>query len=346
MFFSSALADYRSSGPRLHPEVAAAGLHDVIVSGPGILDGRGDAWWPAAQAARDPITGRQFTGTTPRPSLVAFSQCQRVRIEGLTLRHSPMYALSVGNSQDVAVEGLTVLNPPDSPNTNGVDVKSAERVRIAHCQIDTGGECVALGSFAGEREQEVLVTDCTFRHGHGCSIGSGTAGGVRDITVRRCTFVGTETGVRLKSARGLGGLTENVVYEDLTMTGVYRAISINSFYDGTTRDTARTGLIAPAPVTGDSQTPGWKNIRIRNLTAAGCTLDAGLILGLPEIPAEAIVLEHVTIDAPRGLQISYARDVTLDDVHIRTQDGAPFQISSRVTDLRGHGTPGIDPAGP
>ena len=48
-------------------------------------------------------------------------------------------------------------------------------------------------------------------------------GGVRNVTVRRCQFEGTENGIRVKSSRGRGGAVENLVYEDLTMKDVVEA---------------------------------------------------------------------------------------------------------------------------
>ena len=125
---------------------------------------------------------------------------------------------------------------------------------------------------------------------------------------------------------------ENLTFEDLTMTHVGHAISLNCNYQGTTTDTEGYGTFPPLPVT--AQTPQWRHIRVRNLDATGCTGDAGLILGLPEMPAEDIVLEHVVIDAPLGLRIAYVKDITLHDVHIKAKTGAPLTIADTVQGLK------------
>jgi len=323
--------EYPIDGLKPHALVLGRSLHDVLISGTGTFDGQGQAWWVAARAHRDLASGRPLSGALARPNLISFIQCQRVRVEEVSLRNSPMYNLTITSGSDTTVDGISILNPPDSPNTDGIDPKGAQRVLITRCRIDTGDDCIALGGNNLSVEEDILVTDCTFLHGHGCSIGSGTEGGVRDVKVRRCTFDGTDTGVRLKSSRTRGGLTENLVYEDLTMKNVGHAISLNSHYAGTTTDVSGLGHTDPAIVT--FTTPIWRHIVIRNLRATGGTEDAGLIVGLPEMLAEDITLEHVTIEAPKGLLIAYARNITLNDVHIKPAAGAAVITGEMVEGL-------------
>ena len=80
--------------------------------------------------------------------------------------------------------------------------------------------------------------------------------------------------------------------------------------------------------------PVWRNIVIRNITATNGTRSAGLILGLPESPAQGITLEHVRIEAPTGLRIGYAKDVTLHDVQVKVASGEPIRVEDTVEDLQ------------
>ena len=328
--FSSNPRDYKGPGRRLNPQLSAVGRHDVMISGSGILDGQGGAWWPAARAMRDPVTGRQFSGhTTPRPPLLVFARCERVRVEGVTLRNSPALNLGFEDCREVSVDGITVLNPADSPNTDGIDPKSCRRVLITRCRVDTGDDCIAGGSGAGALEEDVLITDCRFLHGHGCSIGSGTSGGVRNFTVRRCTFDGTDSAIRLKSARDRGGLVDHVTYEDLTLRHVGHALSINSHYEGTTTDVAIPLDETPAPVT--ATTPQWRAILIRNVRSVDGTVDAGLVTGLPEMPVDNLVLDNVVLQAPKGLTLVHARNLVFHDVSIQAASGPPVIRGPDVT---------------
>jgi polygalacturonase len=75
---------------------------------------------------------------------------------------------------------------------------------------------VKAGANNGDAVKDLLVEHCTFRHGHGCSIGSETGAGVQNMTVRDCTFDGTDIGVRFKSDRSRGGVVHHVTYEPKT----------------------------------------------------------------------------------------------------------------------------------
>jgi hypothetical protein len=96
-------------------------------------------------------------------------------------------------------------------------------------------------------------------------------------------------------------------------------------------DLANLGHDKAQPVT--ATTPHWLNITIRNVTAT-CIWEAGLILGLPEMPAERIVLDHVDIRAPLGIHINYAKDISLHDVHITAKHGQAVMVSDTVEGLK------------
>lgn len=333
VLFSPTFADYGTS-PRYRLLLRAADAHDVMISGSGTINGHGEAWWDAAEAFKAEANARKARNNTmPRPNMVGFEGCQRVRVEGVTLTASPKFNLVPSRCQDVTVEGIAIFNPTKkSPNTDGIDPTLCQRVLISHCTIDTDDDCIAIksGGPAGEGVSDVLIADCTFLHGHGCSFGSETSGGDRRVIVRNCTFENTDAGVRLKSDRTRGGLLEDVLYENLTMKNVGQAIVITSYYPD--RDIPKPGEHAAARPVGPT-TPRWTKITIRNVTATGGTKNAGMILGLPESPATDIVLENVRIEAPAGLRLGYANNVTLKNVTIEPTHGEPLLVEDTVTNL-------------
>jgi polygalacturonase len=335
LLFLPEFAAYREADGHYRPLLLATNCDDVTVSGSGTLNGHGDAWWPEAHRfAAEAKARHERSNTSPRPRLLVFQHCHRVRVEGITITMAPVFNLVPIACEDVTIDGVTIFNPVDAPNTDGIDPSVSRRVLITRCRIDTGDDCIAVkaGGRDGGLTEDILITDCAFFHGHGCSIGSETYSGLRRLTVRHCTFDGTEIGIRLKSDRTRGGLVEDVTYSDLTMKNVGEAIVISSYYQGSTTDVGTSGPSDQAePVT--ATTPHWRGIHIVNVVATACTKDAGMILGLPEMAVDHVRLDHVRIAAPRGLRLAHVQDIVLQGVTVEAARGEPLLVNATVRGL-------------
>jgi polygalacturonase len=308
--------------------IGGANLTDVEIRGEGTIDGAGEGWWRrfrAERAAGVPAQGQpRLPGQpveTPRPKLVWLERCTRVHIQGVTLKNSPQFHLVPQRCEDVLIEDISIIAPADSPNTDGIDPTGSRNVLIRRCFIDVGDDNVSFKSNPKDRPTEnVLVSDCTFKHGHGASVGSNIGGGIRNITVERCSFENTDNGIRIKSARDRGGIVESVTYRDITMKNVGVAITINLFYF----DRAGQKERATKPVT--ATTPVVRAVRIINVSVDGAKT-AGEIVGLPEMPVADALLDNVRIKAQSGMTVQDANPVELRDVQIVPQKGEPLTVT-------------------
>ena len=164
--------------------VNARGANDITINGKGVIDGSGQPWWgPAREAKR---TNKENPGyTLPRPKLVLITGCTNLMVENVTLQNSPLFHLVPVECENVMIRNVTVLAPSDSPNTDGIDPSASRNVTITGCRIDVGDDNIAIkASKSHGREfacENITVTDCLFQHGHGMSIGSESAGGVRNL---------------------------------------------------------------------------------------------------------------------------------------------------------------------
>jgi len=156
---------------------------------------------------------------------------------------------------------------------------------------------------------------------------------VRNLTVRNCTFEGTENGIRIKSARGKGGVVENLNYSDITMKNVEPAITFSCYYmDSSAKDPVQRPIPKEDTVQPVTEgTPIYRNIHISNLTAT-CESSAGIIIGLPESYVSDVVLENVRISAPVGLTIRNAKAIKVKNVKIETQNGQPFILENAAVE--------------
>lgn len=320
---SDDLARYPVVNNRYQDSITVSDAQDVEISGPGVIDGQGAAWWSAFRAN---------PAMTHRPYLIKISNCTRVLVADVTLRNSPMFHLVPQNCTDVTIRGIHIYAPANAPNTDGID-PSGWNFLIRDCAIDTGDDNIAIKPVAARvpGNKNFLIQDCNFLHGHGCSIGSGTAGGIEDLTVTHCTFDQTDSGIRIKTARDRGGLLQNVTYENLTMKAVKNPIYIIDFYP---ERTAPKDPATEKPESVTARTPINKNIMIRNVTATDCPT-AGTIRGLPELPIEGVTLANVRISAKIGLKIYHARAVRFEKSKITVQEGKPLiTYDAEVTGLK------------
>lgn len=307
------------SGSDFVPFLSGKDLEDVTIAGAGTIEGSGAVWWEAAEEARRKVSGF----TLPRPNLIVLTRAKNLVIRDVTIQNSPKFHLVPTECDDVLITNVTILAPERAANTDAIDPSVSRRVTITKCLIDVGDDNVAVksGKRLDGREfavEDLKITDCTFKHGHGMSIGSETVGGVKNVLVKNCSFEETDNGIRIKSDRKRGGTVENFVCEDITMKNVRGAITITSYYPKIpATDTAQ-------PVT--DTTPKYKNIMIKNLTATS-SKSAGVIVGLPESPIENVLLENVTIAADQGgLEVRHAKGVTFKNVKVTAKKGEPFIV--------------------
>jgi polygalacturonase len=304
----------------MHPLIFANGEHEVAVTGKGSLDGNGQIWWdmlrdkrrrnqvrPEAPiemwlAALNPGNNSQPSGGGGRniqflrPPMIQFYKCTDIRLEDIHIIDSPFWTLHPVFCNRLTVRNISITNPPDAPNTDGIDIDSCQDVLIEGCHVDVGDDGIVLKSGSGEDglrvnipTSNVVVRNCTVKNGHGgIVIGSETAGGIFDVTVEDCVFAGTDRGIRIKTRRGRGGHIRNLSFHNLTMENNLCPLAINMFYRCGAK--LSDGFFVQNPLQVGVTTPSIKNITISRISASGCRASAGFIAGLPEAPIENLTI--------------------------------------------------------
>ena len=305
--------------PGLQSLVSATNAENVAITGEGTIDGNGESWWQMARTVRDAgVMGNPH----PRPRLVVFDHCKHVRVEGVTIQNSPMWQLVPYYSDDVLIRNVRILAPQHSPNTDAVDPFSSSNVHIDHLYADVGDDNIAIKSGAinspggDEPARDITITDCTFLHGHGLSIGSEVAGGAHHIVAERIHFENTDNGIRIKANRDRGNDVSDLIFRDIDMKDVKHPIVISEYYPSIMPS---GGEVKPEPVT--RLTPHFHNIVLENVTATGGDM-AGAIIGLPEAPVTDVVLRNVNLSGKTGLSVGYA-NVTGQNVKVVAAQGDP-----------------------
>ena len=274
------------------PLIAGEGLSNIALVGRGTIDGCGQPWWASLEST---------TSKDIRPHLVRLVDCRDVLIDGLTFINSPRWTLNPVACDNLTITKVTIRNPPDSPNTDGINPDSCSNVHIANCHIDVGDDCIAIKSGSEEDGRpnprpcrNITVTNCTMLHGHGgVVIGSEISGGIRNIAISNCVFCGTDRGIRLKARRGRGNAVEDVRVDNVVMDEVNCPIVLNLFYICGTD--AKSKLLDHAAQPVNAGTPQFRRLRFNNITARKVKYAAAFILGLPEMFVDDIVLDSISI---------------------------------------------------
>lgn len=261
---------------------------DIAITGTGTLDGQGQFWhrwikqWDAdIRSLVDlgrravPVSERIFgEGFKLRPNFIQPVRCQNVLIEGVRVINSPMWTLNPVYCTNVTIRGVTVAT--EGPNTDGCDPDSCRDVLIKDCVFSNGDDCIAVKSGRDEDGrrvnipcENVVIQNCVFKNGHGgVTMGSETAGGIRNVFAENCHFDSPDLdmAMRFKTNPARGGYIENIFLRNCTVQTAKYGIHITKRYGaGVTKD-------------GDTD-PAVRNIEIRDSKFGKLTKGAIFVQG-------------------------------------------------------------------
>lgn len=328
------------------PLIYGTDLENIAIVGRGLIDGHGKKWWGFSEVTiREQKEGEEtkwqkefkrlnkdvLAPDLPgwvergflRPPFIQFLRCENVQIKDIKIQNSPFWTVNPQYCDNVTIDGVTIDNPP-SPNTDGINPESCRNVHIANCHISVGDDCITIKSGKDRSGRKVnipaenyTITNCTMLSGHGgVVIGSEMSGGVKNIVISNCIFDGTDRGIRLKTARGRGGVVENIRVSNIVMRNIRdQAIVLNTQY-------AKTD---PEPVS--ERTPQFKNIHISNMS--GTTNRVSRIRGLEEMPIENISFNNINMQAKAGFEIENAKKISFNNVHVDVEN-EPFMQAKNV----------------
>lgn len=328
--------------PVKRSKLTAGQWHELVSSG-GVVNERGDIWWPSEQAPHGEALIRELErGETPailddyaeareyrRPVLLSLVDCRRVLLDGPTFQNSPAWMLHPLLCEDVTIRNIFVRNEWCAQNGDGLDLDSCRNVRVTGSVFDVGDDAICLKSGkdeAGRRRgrpcEGIWIDNCTVYRGHGgFTIANEMSGGVRNVYVSDGTFIGTDIGLRFKSTRGRGGVVGNIRVERVNMLRIAGdAISFDLHY-GRRRSDSEEDTAFPA----SEETPIFRDISIRNVVCRGANR-AILVRGLPEMPVHQLCFEDVSISSRRGAEFIAADAVQLKRCEIVPEDGPAITL--------------------
>jgi DNA sulfur modification protein DndE len=313
----------------------------------GVLTEDKKGWYSSSKALKgfnDKTIGKLADGKTVkdfedvkdflRPNMIRIFNCKNVWIQDVTFENSPAWTTHINFSEHITIKNLTVKNPWYGQNTDALDLDCSKNVLVEDCNFDTGDDGICIksgrdeeGRRRGVATKDVIVNNCVVYHAHGgFVVGSEMSGGVNNMFVSNCTFIGTDIGLRFKTTRGRGGMVENVYVNNVNMKDIAaEAILFDMYYmakdpvvlAGEKREPPR---VEAKPV--DETTPQFRNFYFRNITCNGAAKGI-FVRGIPEMHVKNIWIEDAVLQADEGIDIQEATNINLKNVTMISRNTKP-----------------------
>ncbi|GHE47005.1 polygalacturonase [Sphingobacterium griseoflavum] len=337
--FKSEIADFlpvvftRNEGVELYSLGAciyANGAKNIAITGSGKLIGPGAGTMREKTMTHDvienivdsktPVENRIYDGKTADfifpPALIAPINCQDVWIEGLHLERSAFWNVVPTYCERVVIRGLTIQSV-GIQRGDGIDIESSKNVLVEYCTLHTGDDCIAIKAGRGydglrvnRPSENIVVRYCLSAEGHGgFTIGSETAGMVKQVYVHDCVFTGTDVGIRFKTRRPRGGGGEKIRFENIRMDVQHSALRWDMLGQA-----LHVGQQASRDfkVEKNALTPRFSTIELKNIYI-GSSSDCIKVEGIPESPLEHVRFERIFGRGTRYLSLKDAQNMLIND---------------------------------
>ncbi|HZI47370.1 MAG TPA: glycosyl hydrolase family 28 protein [Pyrinomonadaceae bacterium] len=323
---------------------------NVKLSGGGTIDGRGQKWWDKYRALRqqyEPLGLRWAADyDAARVRLMVVWKSSDVSIENLNLKRSGFWTVQVVYSDHVTVDGIKITDNK-GPSTDGVDIDSSSYVLVQNCDIDNNDDDICLkagrdydGLRVNRPTEYVVVRNNITRSGGGIlSFGSETSGGIRRVIAYQNRGIGTNEGIRFKSAKTRGGSVEDILIRDIRMENVPLPFTFTLNWNPSYSyakipknfpNVPSYWITLTKPVTPPERgLCEFRNIKIENIeiVKAGKIFSAS---GLPEKPIVNVSFTNINAEGIDAGSIEYARNWTMRNVKLRTKSELKISNAENV----------------
>lgn len=347
LYFSGELEDYRPAVFTRHEGVEVMSLgaciyayeqDNIAVTGNGTIYGPEEGPVKSQMMTQDvtekfvpiekPVKERVYEGYNGEPiflpMLISPTKCTNVYIEGVTLERTAFWNIVPVYCDGVIIRGVTV-NSVGIPRGDGIDIESTRNVLIEYSTLNNGDDCFTMKAGRGrdgvrvnKPTENVVVRYCLAKQGHGAiTIGSETAGMIRNLYIHDCVFDNTGVGIRFKTRRPRGGGGKNLYYKRLRMNLHGTAFK----WDMLGQPMYVGDLAKRKPVREVNElTPEFSDIFMEDILVEKA--DTFLkIYGIPETPMKNLKMENVVVQQSEELFVANdAKELSFKHLRVKSQD--------------------------
>ena len=239
---SDRIRDYKILKTRLEGQtldyfaalVNADGVDGFTITGPGTINGNGQAFWEEFWIRRK--INRNCTNLEAmRPRNVYISNSKNVTVQDARIINSAFWTNHLYKCENVRYLGCYIYAPTDNvtpvdpkrgaPSSDAIDLDVCKNVLVSGCYMSVCDDAVVLkggkGTWADTMPDNgpcsnIMVTDCTYGKVHGCMTLGSESLHDRNVILRRCKVHEANRVIWLKMRPDTPQHYEYVTVEDMT----------------------------------------------------------------------------------------------------------------------------------
>jgi polygalacturonase len=214
--------------------VNADGVDGFTITGPGTINGNGQAYWEEFWIRRQ--FNKNCTNLEAmRPRNVYISNSKNVTVQDVRIINSPFWTNHLYKCENVRYLGCYIFAPTNNvtpvdpkrgaPSSDAIDLDVCKNVLVSGCYMSVCDDAVVLkggkGTWADKDAdngpcENILVTDCTYGKVHGCMTLGSESLHDKNVILRRCKVHEANRVIWLKMRPDTPQHYEYVTVEDLT----------------------------------------------------------------------------------------------------------------------------------
>ena len=282
------------------PMIYAFKESNIALTGPGTLDAAKTSSWNkgSERAFLESLIAKGVTdprkrvvpgsGHNMRSTFVEPYQCDRVLIQGVTLKNPMFWQLHPTLCTNVIVDGVHTDPSTAHSNTDGCDPESCDHVVIVNCNLGAHDDNIAIksgrdadGRRINKPTQNVVVAHCVMNGNWGAiTCGSEQTGGIRNVYAFDIDIVGqTKFALYVKSNTLRGGFSQNINLDSVHGAPVRSYVFVTTTYNNQTGKF--TPKFGPFRITNSSCTKaprvfdvsGLSQEHVKGFTVSNCNFD-------------------------------------------------------------------------
>jgi hypothetical protein len=303
--------------------LSAADCQNIIIEGPGTIDGRGRTFFTGKGDGTSPqaVRNQDKDSVKPnvdRPHLVIFSRCENIRMKDVFLTESGYHCVRILNCKQVRFDGVRIYNRVNL-NNDGFHFNNCEYVQVSNCEVRCQDDaCALFGS-----NKFVTITNCMFSTRW--SIFRFGGGESRNITISNCLIYETY-GCPVKIDMH-GGRMEDVLFSNIVMRDVTGPIGV-AFAPRGQRRPRGDGQQSNRPPRPEDTGPTYlRRIRFSGIRAT-VVKEPQQQADMPFAPGvwDGEQLSCITVN---GVGNAWLEDISFEDVHVVYVGGGTAELAAK-----------------